>query len=83
MRLHQNLQKKGLQIKKLELELVQDIALSHNKVKASSLFGKVDEIAKLKTQLTKDHLICIEKVKAILTDEQYEELLDYGVVNMF
>ena len=77
------LAKKGLQIKKLELEIVQEIALSHNKVKASSLFDKVDEIAKLKTQLKKDHLICIEKVKAILTDGQYEELLDYGVVNMF
>ena len=49
----------------------------------SDFFDKVDEIAKLKTELTKAHLECIEHVKAILTDEQYEELLDYGVVNMF
>ena len=74
---------KGLAIKKLELEIVQGIALSHNKAKASDFFAKVDEIAKLKTELTKAHLKCIEHVKAILTDEQYEELLDYGVVNMF
>ena len=77
------LAKKGLKIKNLELEIVQGIALSHNKAKASDFFDKVDEIAKLKTELTKAHLKCIEHVKAILTDEQYEELLDYGVVNMF
>jgi len=74
---------KALKIKKLELEIVQGIALSHNKAKASDFFDKVDEIAKLRTQLTKAHLKCIEYVKSILTDEQYEELLDYGVVNMF
>jgi len=77
------LAKKGLKIKNLELEIVQGIALSHNKAKASDFFDKVDEIAKLRTELTKAHLKCIEHVKAILSDEQYEELLDYGVVNMF
>jgi len=77
------LAKKGLKIKMLELEIVQGIALEHNGAKASDFFDKVDEIAKLKAELTKAHLSCIEKVKDILTKEQYEELLDYGVVNMF
>jgi len=77
------LAKKGLEIKKLELEIVRGIALKHNQAKASDFFSKVDKIAKLRTELTKAHLECIEHVKSILTDEQYEELLDYGVVNMF
>jgi hypothetical protein len=77
------LAKTALKIKKLELEIVSGMTLKHNKVKASDYFDKVDEIAKLQTQLTKSHLECIEHVKSILTDEQYEELLDYGVVNMF
>jgi hypothetical protein len=77
------LAKTALKIKKLELEIVSGMTLQHNKAKASDYFDKVDEIAKLKTQLTKSHLECIEHVKAILSDEQYEELLDYGVVNMF
>ena len=74
---------KALKIKKLELEIVKGIALEHNKAKASDFFTKVNEIAKLQAELTKAHLECIEYVKSILTDEQYEELLDYGVVNMF
>ena len=77
------LAKTALLIKKLELEIVNEIALKHNNVKAESFYGKVDKIAKLRADMTKAHLRCIEHVKAILTDEQYEELLDYGVVNMF
>ena len=77
------LAKTALIIKKLELEIVNGIALKHDKVKAKSFYDKVDEIAKLRADMTKAHLRCIEHVKAILTDEQYEELLDYGVVNMF
>ena len=77
------LAKKALAIKKLELEVVSDIALKHNNVKAETFYEKVDKIAKLRAELTKAHLRCIEKVKSILTSEQYEELLDYGVVNMF
>jgi len=73
----------ALKIKKLELEIVQGMALKHNKAKASDFFAKVNEVAKLRTQLTKAHLKCIEFVKSVLNDEQYEELLDYGVVNMF
>ena len=77
------LAQKALKIKKLELEIVEAMTLKHNKAKASDFFNKVDKIAKLRTELTKAHLTCIEFVKSVLSDEQYEELLDYGVVNMF
>ncbi len=73
----------ALKVKKLELDIVSELALKHNSVKAEVFYDKVDEIAKLRTELTKAHLNCIVKVKALLTDEQYETLLDYGVVNMF
>lgn len=77
------LAKLALKIKKLELEIVDNIAIKYNNAKASDFYEKVNHIAKLKADLTKAHLRCIEKVKTILTKEQYEELLDYGVVNMF
>ena len=77
------LAKKALRIKTLELEVVSGIALKYDGSKASDYFAQVDEIAKLRTELTKAHLKCIEHVKKILTQEQYEELLDYGVINMF
>ena len=75
--------KKALKIKKMELDIVQKISFTHKGTKAKELYATVDEIATLKAELTKLHLTCIEKVKSILTKEQYEELLDYGVVNMF
>jgi len=75
--------KTATKIKTLELEIVNDIALKYNDVKAEAFFDKVDEIAKLRAELTKSHLRCITKVKGILTAQQYEELLDYAVVNMF
>ena len=78
-----NMAKIAKKTKKLELEIVEGIALKHNSVKAEEFYDKVDKIAQLRVALTKAHLKCIEKVKAILTPEQYEELLDYGVVNMF
>ena len=74
---------KALVIKKMELELMQRIALSYEAPKATEFHSTVDKIAALRAELTKIHLDCIEKVKAVLTKEQYEELLDYGVVNMF
>lgn len=74
---------KALVVKKLELEVSQKISFQYESVKATELYPTIDEIAKLRTELTKIHLDCIEKVKAVLTKEQYEELLDYGVVNMF
>jgi hypothetical protein len=74
---------KALVVKKLELEVTQKISFQHESPKATELYPTIDEIAKLRAELTKIHLDCIEKVKAVLTKEQYEELLDYGVVNMF
>ena len=74
---------KALVIKKLELEMMQQISFKHKGPKAADFHPKVDEIAKLRAELTKIHLDCIEKVKAVLTPEQFEEMLDYGVVNMF
>ncbi|OHE09289.1 MAG: hypothetical protein A2513_03940 [Sulfurimonas sp. RIFOXYD12_FULL_33_39] len=75
--------KKALVIKKLELDMMQKISLQYKSPKVTEFYPTVDEIAKLKAELTKIHLDCIEKVKAVLTKEQYEELLEYGVVNMF
>lgn len=75
--------KKALHVKKLELELMQKVSFKHKSVKATELHSAIDEIAKLRAELTKIHLNCIEKVKAVLTEEQFEEMLDYGVVNMF
>ena len=74
---------KALKVKKLELEVVDKIAIKHQGVKATDLYATIDEIAKLKAELTKNHLDCIEKIKAILTPKQFEEMLDYGIVNMF
>ncbi len=74
---------KALVIKKMELEMMQEISFKYESKKATEFHSTVDEIAKLKAELTKIHLDCIEKVKAVLTPEQYEEMLDYGVVNMF
>ncbi|PNV82184.1 MAG: hypothetical protein C0627_11455 [Sulfurimonas sp.] len=75
--------KKALVIKKLELDMMQQISFKHKSQKVTELYPRVDEIAKLRAELTKIHLECIEKVKAVLTPEQFEEMLDYGVVNMF
>lgn len=38
----------------------------------------VDEISILRTNLTKNHLICIEKVRSILTPEQFKTLQGYA-----
>lgn len=75
--------KKALVIKKLEIELMQKMTFDEKMPKAKDMHSKVDEIAKLRAELTKIHLDCIEKVRAVLTKEQYEELLNYGVINMF
>lgn len=75
--------KNAKEIKTLEMSIVHEIALKYESKDASLLFDKVDEIAKLRAKMTKAHLKCIQKVKSILTSEQYEELLEYGVVNMF
>ena len=62
---------KALEIK-LRMQLVKDGK------KASDLFGQVDEIAKLKADLTKKHLLCIESVRATLTPEQRKKVQVYA-----
>jgi len=68
--------KKSKEIKKLELELAQNIAVDSNNAK--SQFALVDKISKLRTELTKAHLQCINNVREVLTKEQYKKLLTYA-----
>ena len=67
-------------IKMLELQLAQNIAIDSNTAK--SQYKIVDAISKLRTDLTKAHLKCINEVRAVLTKEQYQKLLKYATVNM-
>lgn len=68
--------KVALKIKKLELELANNIAIESNSAK--SQYSLVDEIGKLRISLTKAHLDCINEVRTVLTKEQYKKLLDYN-----
>ncbi len=68
-------------IKTLELEIAEEISLKYKSVKAKKLYAKVDEVSKLRTKLTKAHLKCIEEVKTVLTEKQYNKLLKYAVIN--
>lgn len=63
-------------IKKMELELAENIAVESNS--AESQYALVDKIGKLRIELTKAHLICINEVRAVLGEEQYEKLLSYA-----
>ncbi|MFA6759933.1 MAG: hypothetical protein WCR69_02670 [Sulfuricurvum sp.] len=73
----------ALKVKELELEIMNKMVFEKDKAKARDLYPLVDEVAKLRVELTHIHLECIESVRDTLTKEQFEELLDYGVVNMF
>ena len=66
----------SLKIKKLELELANNIAIESNTAKSQYSF--VDEIGKLRISLTKAHLDCINKVRTILTNEQYKKLITFA-----
>lgn len=68
--------KKSKKIKMLELELAQKIAVESND--AESQFKLVDHISKLRTELTKAHLKCINEVRSVLSKEQYTKLLKYA-----
>ena len=50
--------------------------------KASDMGGAVDEIAKLKSALTKMHLKCIETVRNVLDEKQRKTLLGYASKKM-
>jgi hypothetical protein len=63
-------------IKMLELKLAQNIAIDTNSAK--SQYELVDAIGKIRIDLTKAHLQCINDVRAVLTKKQYQELLKYA-----
>jgi len=63
-------------IKKLELELANNIGIE--KKDAKSQYELVDKIANQRATLTKAHLDCISAVQGILTKEQYERFLTYA-----
>ena len=68
--------KKAQLIKSLELELAQNIAVDSNEAK--SQYALVDKIGKLRIELTKAHLQCINNIRSILSKEQYSKLLGYA-----
>ncbi len=67
--------KMAKRIKTLELKLADNMQSKDVDVEAQ--YPLVDEIAQLKTQLTKAHLKCIKSVRNILTDKQFETLKNY------
>ena len=64
-------------VKSLELQLAQNIAIDNNT--AQSQYELVEQIARIRIDLTKIHLKCITKVRKILTKEQYKKLLTYAI----
>ena len=67
--------KAAKEIKTLELALTDKMLKG---AKASDMGGAVDEIAKLKSALTKMHLKCIEAVRNVLDEKQRKTLLGYA-----
>ncbi len=61
-------------VKMMELNLAKEI-LEEGKT-PKELYPQVDEIAKLKADLTKAHLNCIHQVQSILSKEQFKTLLE-------
>lgn len=68
--------KKAKEVRALEIKLREQLVQEGKK--ASELFGQVDEIAKLKADITKKHMLCIEKVRAILTPQQRKKIQAYA-----
>ena len=62
------------QIKAKELKLTKDII--EDKKDPKELSAQVDEIAKLRADLTKAHLDCIHQVQGTLSKEQFNTLLE-------
>jgi len=61
-------------VKTLELKLTKEIIEEGKDPK--ELYPLVDEIAKLRADLTKAHLNCIHQVQSILSKEQFKTLLE-------
>jgi hypothetical protein len=68
--------KTAQEIKSLELQLAQNVAINSNT--PQSQFEIIDKIAKLRTDLTKAHIKCINEVREVLSEEQYKKLLGYA-----
>lgn len=68
--------KQAQEIKALEIELAQNIAIDSNT--PQSQFELVEKIANLRAELTKAHLECIAEVRAVLSKKQYNTLLSYA-----
>ncbi len=73
----------ALKIKNLEISLMQKMVIDEQKAKAKDMYKTLDEIAALRVELSKIHLDCIEGVRDTLSKEQFEDLIDYGMVNMY
>ena len=67
-------QKLKIEIEELEAEVIEAMI---DREAPSSVESQVDEIAKLKAEVTKIHLKCISNTIAILNDEQIEFLLPF------
>ncbi len=81
------------QIKKIKSKTVPKVKAKAKKIKEKELFlaqafidganvsdmeKLVDEISVLRTDLTKTHLVCIDKVRSILTPKQFKTLQGYA-----
>ncbi|HIE35601.1 MAG TPA: hypothetical protein EYP79_05355 [Campylobacterales bacterium] len=62
-------------VKNLELKLAQNIAMDNKTAK--SQYDLVEQIGRIRIDLTKAHLRCITQVREILTKSQYIKLLTY------
>jgi hypothetical protein len=60
-------------VKTMELELANSIVVEKKDPK--SLHALVDEIAKVKSDMTKAHLDCIHTVQGLLSEEQFNTLI--------
>jgi hypothetical protein len=69
--------KAAKKIKDLELQLVQEIGLTYKSKPSKAYHELVEKIGKMKVELTKAHLLCIEQVKAVLSEEQFKKVLEY------
>lgn len=68
--------KTAKKIKALELKLVDNIAININTAQSQNKL--VEEIGKLRIELTKKHLLCINSVRKVLSKKQYKILKAYS-----
>lgn len=66
----------AMKIRGLEQKLTKDVVFKNQNPKEADLL--IDEIAKLKTSLSKKHIRCIQNVKAILSMQQFQKLVEYS-----